>query len=199
QNGEFAPSTASIVGNGEVTGSETSGHFCDETNNDGQQQEYTVHFDITFDHPFTSSQVIDGSDGTPTAVYLAFDTTADPAVRAKVGISYVSASNARLNWQIENPGWDFDAVKTADQQQWNNLLGRIQVSGGAYDRTQMFYSLLYKSFLHPNITNDVNGQYLGADLKVHCVVAGQHDQYGIYSGWDTYHSLAQLQAMLDPK
>ncbi len=199
QNGEFAPSTASIVGDREVTGSETSGHFCDETENDGQKQEYTVHFDIAFDRPFRSSQVITGSDGTPTAVYLTFDATAKPIVQAKVGISYVSASNARLNWQTENPGWDFDAVKSADQRQWNNLLGRIQVSGGAYDRTQMFYSLLYKSFLQPNITSDVNGEYMGADMKANRVVAGQHDQYGIYSGWDTYHSLSQLQAMLDPK
>ncbi len=60
QNGEFAPSTASIAGNDEVTGSETSGHFCGETNNDGQQQEYTVHFDITFDQPFTSAAAIGG-------------------------------------------------------------------------------------------------------------------------------------------
>jgi predicted alpha-1,2-mannosidase len=199
QNGEFAPSTASIAGNDEVTGSETSGHFCDEADNDGQRQEYTVHFDITFDQPFTSSKVIDGSDGTPAAVYLTFDTRADRTVRAKAGLSYVSASDARLNWQTEIPGWNFDAVKTAGQRQWNNLLGRIGVSGGAYNRTQMFYSLLYKAFLHPSILSDVNGQYMGADMKVHRVVAGQRDQYGMYSGWDTYHSLSQLQAMLDPK
>jgi len=199
QNGEFAPSTARIIGNDEVSGSETSGHFCDETNNDGQRQEYTVHFDITFDQPFRSSQVIKGSDGTPAAVYLAFDTTADPTVQAKVGISYVSGSNARLNWQTENPGWDFGAVKAADQRAWNKLLGRIEVAGGDYAHTQMFYSLLYKSFLQPNITSDVNGQYLGADIRVHTIGGSQQNQYGIFSGWDSYHSLSQLQAMLDPR
>ena len=39
---------------------------------------------------------------------------------------------------------------------------------------------------------------MGADKKVHTLAAGQQNQYGIYSGWDIYHSLAQLQAMLDP-
>ena len=62
----------------------------------------------------------------------------------------------------------------------------------------MFYSLLYKDFVQPNITSDVNGQFMGADMKVHTLASGQKNQYGMYSGWDIYHSLAQLQAMLDP-
>jgi predicted alpha-1,2-mannosidase len=198
QNGQFAPSTAQVVNDHEIAGSETSGHFCGESNNDGQQQEYTVHFDVTFDQPFTASQVISGSNG-PSAVYLTFDTTGNAVVQAKVGISYVSDENARLDWQTENSGWDFDATKAAAQNEWNSLLGRIDVSGGSVAQTQQFYSNLYKVFVQPNITSDVNGQYTGADFKTHNVVSGQADQYGIFSGWDTFHSAAELQAMLDPK
>jgi predicted alpha-1,2-mannosidase len=195
QNGEFTPSTAQIVNGHEVSGAETSGHFCGEAVNDGQRQEYTVHFDIAFDQPFSSSKVITRADGTPTAVYVAFNST---VVQAKVGISYVSDDNARLNWQTDNSGWDFGSVKTAAQDAWNSRLGRIQVSGGSVAQTQQFYSNLYKAFIQPNITSDVNGQYMGADIKVHTVGAAQHDQYGVFSGWDTFHSLSQLQAMLDP-
>ncbi len=198
QNGEFAPGTAQILNSHQVSGSETSGHFCGEVVNDGQRQEYTVHFDIIFDQPFSSSKIIDGSDGTPTAVYLTFDTTSNRVVQAKVGISYVSEGNAGLNWQTDNQGWDFGSIKSAAQDAWNRLLGRIQVSGGSFAQTQEFYSTLYKDFIQPNITSDVNGQYMGADIKVHTIGAAQHDQYGIFSGWDTYHSLSQLQAMLDP-
>jgi predicted alpha-1,2-mannosidase len=198
QNGQFAPSTAQVVNDHEIAGSETSGHFCGESNNDGQQQEYTVHFDVTFDQPFTASQVISGSNG-PSAVYLTFDTTGNAVVQAKVGISYVNDENARLDWQTENSGWDFDATKAAAQNEWNSLLGRIDVSGGSVAQTQQFYSNLYKVFVQPNITSDVNGQYTGADFKTHNVVSGQADQYGIFSGWDTFHSAAELQAMLDPK
>src|SRR5262249_37380350 len=189
-----------IVNNHEISGSQTSGHFCGEVNNGGQQQEYTVHFDITFDQPFTASQVIKRqNDGTPTAVYLSFDTTSNPVVQAKVGVSYVSDDNARLDWQTENSGWDFDATKAAAQNEWNTLLGRIQVSGGSVAQTQQFYSNLYKVFVQPNITSDVNGQYMGADFKTHNVASGQADQYGVFSGWDTFHSASELQAMLDPK
>ena len=198
QNGQFAPSTAQILGSNEVSGSQTSGHFCGEVMNDNQRQEYTVHFDITFDQPFSSSQIIKAANGTPSAVYVTFNTTGNAVVQAKLGISYVSDDNARLNWQTDNAGWNFGNVKSAAQDAWNKLLGRIQVAGGSFAQTQQFYSNLYKAFIQPNITSDVNGQYMGADVKVHTIGAGQHDQYGVFSGWDTFHSLSQLQAMLDP-
>ncbi len=198
QNGDYGDSVE-VVGNDEIQGSDTSGHFCRETTNDGQPQLYTVYFDIVFDHPFTASQVIAKPGQTdPAAVALTFDTTHGRVIRAKVGISYVSAADAKLNWQTENPGWNFNAVRKTAQTTWDRLLGRIQVSGGSYAQTQEFYSLLYKAFLQPNITSDVNGQFMGANLTVQNLAPGQRNQYGMYSGWDTYHSLAQLQAMLDP-
>jgi predicted alpha-1,2-mannosidase len=199
QTTDFAD-TAQIVGDNEVTGSDTTGQFCGEPNNGGQNQEYTVNFSIVFSQPFTASQVITESGQTdPAAVFLTFDTTSDPVIDAKVGISYVSTANAQLDRQTDNPGWNFDAVRSAAQHDWDNLLGRIKVSGGSYSQTQEFYSLLYKDFLQPNITSDVNGQFTGSDMQVHTLAAGQRNQYGIYSGWDIYHSLAQLQAMLDPQ
>ncbi|HEU0242146.1 MAG TPA: GH92 family glycosyl hydrolase [Micromonosporaceae bacterium] len=198
QNGDFGDS-AHVVSNTEIAGSDTSGHFCGEGNNDGQVQEYTVYFDIVFDQPFTASQVVTQSGQTdPSAVFLTFDTTSNPVVQAKVGISYVSTDNAKLDWQTENAGWDFDAVQATVQQDWNTLLNRIQVSGRSVALTQEFYSLLYKDFMQPNITSDVNGEYMGSDMKMHTIAARQHDQYGTYSGWDTFHSLVQLQAILDP-
>jgi predicted alpha-1,2-mannosidase len=188
-----------IIGNNEIQGSDTSGDFCGETNNGGQPQLYTVYFDIVFDRPFTASQVITNpGQSNPAAVALTFNTTHDRVIRAKVGISYVSADNAKLNWQTENPGWTFDNIRQRTQTNWDRLLDRIQVAGGSHAQTQEFYSLLYKDFLEPNITSDVNGQFMGADLKVHSLAPGQKNQYGMFSGWDTYHSLAQLQAVLDP-
>ncbi|HET9094959.1 MAG TPA: GH92 family glycosyl hydrolase [Solirubrobacteraceae bacterium] len=199
QNGDLAP-TVQVVGSQEVLGSVTSGDFCHEATNAGQPQTYTLYFDIVFDRPFASASVLrNPGQSTPAAVALSFDTTHDRVVRAKVGISYVSAADAALNWRTENPGWNFDAVRERAQASWNGLLGRIQVRGGSPAQTQEFYSLLYKSMLEPSVISDVNGAFLGADLKVDALAPGQHNQYGMFSGWDMYHSLAQLQAMLDPQ
>jgi predicted alpha-1,2-mannosidase len=198
QSGDAA-SSAQLVGSNEVMGSDTTGNFCGETNNGGQSQLYTLYFDITFSQPFTAAQTITQPGQTnPDSVFLTFDTSTNQTIQAKVGISYVSTADAKLDWQTENPGWNFTAVKNNAQQTWNTLLSRIKVAGGSYAQTQQFYSLLYKDFMQPNITSDVNGQYMGSDMKAHTLSPGQKNQYGIFSGWDTYHSLAQLQAMLAP-
>ena len=49
--------SATIVSDNEICGSDTSGDFCGESNNDGQCQLYTVYFDIIFNQPFTASQI----------------------------------------------------------------------------------------------------------------------------------------------
>ena len=83
QNGDYGDS-AQIIGNNEIEGSDTSGYFCGESNNDGQPQLYTLHFDIVFDQPFTASQVITNSgQSDPTAVALTFNTTQNRVVRPR--------------------------------------------------------------------------------------------------------------------
>ena len=200
RGGQLAPTAThvTILGPDEVFGSVTAGNFCNELSGKVGPQKYTLYFDITFDRPFTAHKIITNKGQTgPDAVFLTFNASSDQSVVAKVGISYVNQSNAAANWTSEIPGWDVPTVRAAAQAEWNSLLGEISVAGGSEKVTQEFYSLLYKDFLQPNIVSDVNGQYRGSDFKVHSVSAG-HDQYAMFSGWDIYHSLAQLQAMLDP-
>ena len=191
-------SSARVIGHNEIAGSDTGGNFCRETHRFGHQQ-YTVYFDIVFSRPFRTARVVaERHRSGPSSVFLTFNARSERVIDAKVAISYVSIANAQLDREKEIPGWDFSHIQRAAQGTWNDLLGRIAVSGGSYAKTQEFYSLLYKDFLQPNITSDVNRQYRGSDFKVHALSGGQLNQYGMFSGWDIYHSLAQLQAVLDP-
>jgi predicted alpha-1,2-mannosidase len=186
---------ARIVGDHEVTGSVTAGHFCGLP----YQDDYTLHFDITFAEPFTASGTwAGGPRGGPGGVYLTFDTTGNRTVTAKVGISYISAANAALNLAAEIPGWDFGAVRRANVSAWNALLGRISVSGGPVSQQTEFYTALYHSLLDPHVFSDVNGQYRGMDGRVHTAAAG-HAQYADYSGWDIYRDQVQLAALVAPR
>ncbi|MEU6217507.1 lectin [Streptomyces sp. NPDC047022] len=135
-----------------------------------------------------------GTDG-----YVTFDTTAKRIVQAKVGISYVSLSNAVANRTAENPGWDFDGVRTAASGTWNSLLGRVRTAGGTAAQQAVFYTALYHSLLHPNVISDSNGQYPGFDGTTHTVDPGHDAAYANYSGWDIYRSQAQLEALIAPK
>jgi predicted alpha-1,2-mannosidase len=194
QNGSWG-SSATVVGTNEVQGSTTSGHFC------GASDQYTVYFDIVFDHPFTGAQVLNNAAGSmKNVVFLTFDTTQTQVVQAKVAISFVSVANAAGNWAAENPNpaWDFDTVKSGAQSAWNAVLGKIQIAGGNASQQELFYTALYHALLHPNVFSDTNGQYTGFDNTVHTVSGNQKAQYANYSGWDIYHSQVQLSALVAP-
>ncbi|MFE2889198.1 lectin [Streptomyces sp. NPDC059272] len=131
--------------------------------------------------------------------YVTFNTTSNPVVQAKVGVSYVSVANATANRAAENTGWDFNATRTAAQDSWNSALGKIQIAGGTAAQQQTFYTALYHSLLHPNVISDTNGQYYGFDGRTHTVDAGHKAVYANYSGWDIYRSQAQLEALVAPQ
>ncbi|MGW5351458.1 lectin [Streptomyces sp. NPDC004031] len=131
--------------------------------------------------------------------YVTFDTTANPVVQAKVGVSYVSVANAVANRTAENSGWDFAATRTAAQNSWNAALGKVRIAGGTAAQQQTFYTALYHSLLHPNVISDSNGQYYGFDGKTHTVDSGHSAAYANYSGWDIYRSQAQLEGLVAPQ
>lgn len=145
-----------------------------------------------------------GTSSTPpvtdaNGMYLTFDTAKSRTVTAAVAISYTSDAGATANLRAEAPGWDFDAMRQANHDAWNTVLGRIGVGGGSHDQQVQFYSALYHALLHPNTFSDVDGQYMGMDDQVHRLSPGQHAQYANYSGWDTYRSQTQLMAMVEPR
>jgi putative alpha-1,2-mannosidase len=132
-------------------------------------------------------------------MYLTFDTSSNPTVTAKVGISYTSDANAADNLSTEIKNWDFGAVEQANHDAWNGVLNKVQVGGGSSDQQAQFYTALYHALLHPNVFSDHNGQYMGMDNQVHKLAKGQQAQYANYSGWDTYRSQTQLMALVEPK
>jgi predicted alpha-1,2-mannosidase len=132
----------------------------------------------------------------PAGEYLTFNSS---TLLAKVGLSFVSAANARANVAAENPGWDFDSTLSATQTAWNSLLSKITISGGSAAQQAEFYTALYHSLLFPSTFSDANGQYMGVDGEVHTVDPGHSAFYTNYSGWDIYRSQAQLEALVDPQ
>ena len=188
-----------ITGARTVTGSVTTGGFCDKGNSQ------TIYYAIEFDHDF-------GGFGTWQATALRPNTRAasdlhagawltfapGATIKAKVAISYVDVAGAQANLAAELPGWDFDAARDANRAAWRALLGRIAVAGRDPPDLTMFYTSFYQSFVHPNTANDVDGRYLGFDGVVHHVERGRM-QYTNFSDWDTYRSLGALHALIAPK
>ncbi len=205
-----------------VTGSVTSGNFCGYIDKEGRRSYYTLHFVAEFDQPFSetgtwqdekvtpggttaSGGTTYGTNGWPvvgkgSGAWVGFDTAKSTSTNVRVGISYVSLDNAKANLRAENPRRAaVEEIAAKAKRDWADQLRKIQIGGGSEaDRTK-FYTALYHSLLHPNVFNDVNGEYAGFDGKVHKPVRGQDAQYGTYSGWDVYRSQLQLLTLLEPK
>ncbi|MGO9385940.1 MAG: GH92 family glycosyl hydrolase [Mycobacterium sp.] len=181
-----------------ITGWATSGGFC------GKKNTYTVYFAMKFSQPFTSYGAWDGysvdagarSAASPySGGYVEFP--AGSTLEVRTAISYVSVDGARANLAAEG-GAGFDATRAAALSQWNAALSRIAVAGRNVGNLDTFYTSLYRSLLHPNTFNDADGRYIGFDGSIHTVANGR-TQYTNFSDWDTYRSLAALQALLFPK
>ena len=118
-------------------------------------------------------------------------------IELKIGVSFVSAENARENLDKEQDGMGFDAVRELNSLGWENALRKVEVKGGTPEQQQIFYTALYHSLIHPNILNDINGEFpkmeSGENGK-----AGT-DRYTVFSLWDTYRNLHPLLTLLYPQ
>ena len=205
-NGNNYGESVQIVGTDTIQGHSTSGRFCGL---DGlfSQNRYTVYFVAKFDRAFTSSGTWTGGTvsagstsaaGPKSGAYVTFNTTSNQVVNVKIGLSFVSTANALANLNAESPGWNFAGTKAAAEAAWNAQLNKVQVTGGTADQKEIFYTAMYHAFMHPNVFNDVNGQYAGFDGQVKTLSPGQTAQYANFSSWDTYRSQMQLVALLNP-
>lgn len=121
----------------------------------------------------------------------------DDAVLVKVGISAVSAANARKNLETEIRDWDFQETRSLARGSWNKELSKIQVSGKDEAAKTIFYTALYHTMVAPNTYYDVNGEYLGRDFKTHTLSPAESGYYTVFSLWDTYRALHPLFTIID--
>lgn len=176
------------------------GNFC------GTETDYKIYFAVEFDRPslrqksWRGSDILDAKEvtGKDSGVLFSFDTFKDKEVNYKISISYVSTENAKQNLNCEKLDFSFDSFSDFNSNSWNKHLNKIKVDSNNNDRLIQFYTSFYRSLIHPNLVSDANGEYMGADFKVH-TVKNQRKQYSSFSVWDTYRTQAQLLAFLFPK
>ncbi len=141
-----------------------------------------------------------------------FDAEDGEQICVQMGVSFVSCDNARQNLDAEQLGCNFDKVRAESHRQWEEALERVKVSGGSEEQKKVFYTALYHALLHPNVLNDVNGEYplmqggkYAAQNGIEVVkpgigkVAKGHNRYTVFSLWDTSRNLHQLLTLAYPE
>lgn len=141
-----------------------------------------------------------------------YDAEDGEQICVQMGVSFVSCENARQNLEAEQPACNFDQVRAESHRQWEEALERVKVSGGTEEQKEIFYTALYHALLHPNVLNDVNGEYplmqggkYAAQNGIAVVkpgigkVAKSHNRYTVFSLWDTSRNLHQLLTLAYPE
>ena len=163
-----------------------------------------INFYAKFSKPFTYTIVDDtvtvGDKQKPRrkALLKFAGTEEGEVIYAKVGVSAVDIDGAKNNVLSEIPEWDFDGVKAAAHQRWNEYLAKIDIETGDADHRAIFYTALYHAGLQPYTFTDADGRYYGMDMKVHQGDA-EKPVYTIFSTWDTFRAWHPLQTIINPE
>lgn len=134
--------------------------------------------------------------GNDIGYYMSYDCAEDEQVEVQVGVSFVSIANARENLNAEQKGFEFEKVVKEGHDEWARTLDRVTVEGGTEDQRRVFYTALYHTQIHPTVLQDVNGEYPKMESNENGKTAG--NRYTVYSLWDTYRNLSQLETLLYP-
>lgn len=136
--------------------------------------------------------------GDDIGVWMSYNFNKPESIEVSVGVSFVSEENALLNLNTEQPqGMTFDSMHSNARQRWNEDLGRIIVEGGSNEQKHVLYTALYHALIHPNIINDVNGEY--PEMESNKIGKTATNRYTVFSLWDTYRNLHQLMTLLYPE
>lgn len=173
-----------------------------------------MYFHAKFDTPFESSEVAyqnsewikgeRGINGAGALMLLNYKTTQDQQIVAKIGLSYTSIENARLNIEAEASDLSFDEVKKQAQEKWQKQLSRITVQGGTEESRIKFYTGLYHCLLGRGLASDVNGAYPCNDGTVGQIPLNedgtpQYNHYNTDAIWGGYWNLTPLWALAYPE
>ena len=175
-------------------------------NSGGVPDNFKNYFVVVFDKPFTTKNsvtngeinedVLKAEDNHVGAI-IGFATKRDEQIIARVASSFISYDQAWQNLK-EVTDKDFETIRAEGRDEWNNMLGRIEVEDSNIDNLRTFYSTLYRSLLFPRKFHEVTA-------------AGETVHYSPYNGkvlpgfmytdtgfWDTFRSLFPLLNLIYP-
>lgn len=115
----------------------------------------------------------------------------------KTGISPVDMEGAHKNLLSEVEEKSFAQLKEEAFNQWNVVLGQVEIETKDEQKKELFYSCLHNVMMYPVLYSDIDNRFRGPDRQIH-----QTDGFPYYGGvvglWDTFRAACPLIAVLHP-
>lgn len=143
------------------------------------------------------------AEGIGAGLFLDYNTKANEQIVIKVGLSYTSEKNARLNLHSEAKNLTFDQAKLKAQQIWQRELSKLTVESQDDTSKIKFYTGLYHALLGRGVANDDNGAYpkhggkIG-QLQVNDQGRPKYSFINTDAIWGAYWNLTQLRSLVYP-
>lgn len=153
-------------------------------------QNQKCHFYSKLSSPISGHRY--NTDSTKLILYFA---QRESEISIHTGLSMVDMKGAYKNLISENH--TFDELMSRTQKSWRKELNKIQVTTFDKARLTIFYTALYHTMVVPNICSDMDGRYRGMDDRIYA--AKDHEQYTVFSLWDTYRATHPLYTIIDQK
>ena len=176
-------------------------------NSGGVPKNFRNYFVVVFDKAFTYKATVGNNEirrgdleaeENHTGAVIGFATRRGEVVHARVASSFISPEQAELNLK-ELGNNTFDEVANKGRNEWNKVLGRIEVADDNIDNLRTFYSCLYRSVLFPRSFHEIDAQ-------------GNTMHYSPYNGevlpgymftdtgfWDTFRCLFPFLNLMYPE
>jgi predicted alpha-1,2-mannosidase len=159
--------------------------------------DFKGYFVARFDQDFASfgtsnnSTLSEGAltgDGEELAAYVRF-AEGTKQVNMRVGVSYISIEQARVNLDTEIPdGVSLEDTAAAVADKWSEKVDLVKITNATEDQLAIFYTAMYHALQYPSEMMESNATgtyyYSGYDNQVH---AGESAYTG-YSIWDTFRA-----------
>ena len=127
--------------------------------------------------------------------WISFPGNLKEKLEFRYAISFVSAEQAKKNFDNELRGVSFEALQHAAENAWKKVIDQIHVEGGTDAQKRSFYTALYRCYERMvDITED-GKYYSGFDKKIH---ETDRPFYVDDWTWDTYLAHHPLRTILDP-
>ncbi len=176
------------------------------SNHGGVPNNFACYFIVVFDAPFEAYSTWDEKEvhantqslkGEHVGALLKFKSGAQ--VHYKVGTSFISLDQARMNLQKEIGSDTFDKTMAVGKRTWEGELSKIEIDGATEAQKITFYTAFYRVLLFPRMFYefDANGDkihYSPYDGQVHTGEMVADNGF-----WDTFRAVYPFFTILFPE
>ena len=127
---------------------------------------------------------------------ISFPQNAPSTVFLKYAVSYISYEQAKINFEKELTGNNFDDLVRSGKKSWEKVINQIEVLGGTEAQKRTFYTALYRTYERMIDVKEGGLYFSGYDGKVH---KSNRPFYVDDWIWDTYRAQHPLRTILNPQ